>query len=86
MAVNSNIRTIILNVHLGDVPTFDLRADEDVNAYGSECRFSGTGTGRDDAAWLRELLGKLSDAYGKRPAISLCVGPGDAIMPDAKCP
>ena len=85
MPKNDRIRTIIVSVHLGAAPVFDIRADEDATATPMECRFTGQGTGPAAKDFLTEILEKIIVAYGTNPATTLCVK-GTRIKPDADCP
>jgi hypothetical protein len=86
MPRDTSIKTIILSVHLGRVPTFDVRADDNEAASIDSCHAYGTGTGPADAALLQELLKKIAAAYGVTEAMSLCLDGHGAIKPDAGCP
>jgi hypothetical protein len=85
MARNNNIQTLYVSVHLGDAPSFEVRAAEDPTATPTDCGFSGYGTGPGDRDFLVEIVQKIASAYGNSPALSLCMG-GPQIKPDSECP
>ena len=70
---NDLIRTIVVSVHLGSAPEFDIRADEDATSTPVGCAFDGHGTGPADRDFLNEVLAKIVAAYGTSPAITLCL-------------
>jgi hypothetical protein len=82
--MNNGIKTIHLSVHVGSTRSFDIRADEDEVATGGSSKYSGTGTGSPDTAFLHELLKKIADAYRDNTPLKLCVD-GVRIKPDANC-
>ncbi len=86
MAWNRNIGTVIVMVHLGNGPSFDVHADEEPTSTPSDCKYSGSGTGPGDRDFLVEILHKLELAYGRPnvPPVSLCVD-GLTIKRDAQC-
>ena len=85
MPMNPNMRTVFIEVHLGAVPSFCIKAAQDENATDSQCTSTGTGVGPNDGAFLQEVLAKLTHAYGVQPSVSLCVR-NSQINPDAQCP
>jgi hypothetical protein len=84
MPKNDKIRTIVVSVHLGAAPAFEIRADEDATATPVDCKFSGQGAGPADKDFLSQLLEKLMAAYGASPAITLCLQ-GQRIKRDTEC-
>lgn len=84
MARNNKIKTVIISVHLGGAPSFDVRADELAVATPLDCHYTAHGTGPDDADFLQELLNKLLLSYGKSTATSLCLD-GVRIQRESFC-
>ena len=85
MPRNDQIRTIVVNVHLGHAPSFDIRADDDATATPIDCKFIGHGTGPPDRDFLNQVLHKILAAYGNNQTTILCVQ-GTRIKRDADCP
>jgi hypothetical protein len=85
MPMDSSIKTVFVEVHLGSVPSYSVKAASDENATDSQCPNTGTGTGPNDGGFLREVLDKLSKAYGTKPSVNLCIR-NSKIYPDAQCP
>jgi hypothetical protein len=84
MPTNDSIRTVYVSVHLGDVPAFEIRADEDATATPAGCRFWGQGAGPGDRDLLLEVLDKIAAAYAATPTVALCVR-GSQIRRQAEC-
>jgi hypothetical protein len=84
MPVNSNIRTVVVTVHLGGLPSFDIRADESATASTMDLRLTGQGTGPADRALLVEVLDQIRQAFGSSPALTLCVN-GRTIHDASRC-
>ena len=84
MASVREMRTVIINVHLGGAPSFDIRADESATATPADCRFSAHEAGPAARAFLVEILEKVRLAYANAPVASLCAD-GARILPNSNC-
>ena len=85
MASVREMKTVIINVHLGGVPSFDIRADTSETATPADCRFSAHEAGPGSRAFLVEILEKVKLAYASEPAAPLCTD-GAKILPNSNCP
>jgi hypothetical protein len=84
MALLRDMKTVIINVHLGGAPSFDIRADESATATPAECRWSAHEAGPGARDFLVELIEKVKLAYASTPSAPLCTD-GPKIRPQAEC-
>ena len=85
MASVREMKTVIISVHLGGLPSFDIRADTSETATPADCRFSAHDAGPASRALLVEILDKVKLAYASAPSAPLCTE-GARILPNSNCP
>lgn len=81
MPQNDGIRVVHLTVRFGNVPRFELRADERVTSIAGDAKFSRSAAGDEVVELLKQVLNKIRGAYGTGTSISLNVKDGQ-IEPD----
>jgi hypothetical protein len=67
------MRTVIINVHLGGAPLFEILADDTATATPADCKWSARGAGPDAQIFLAEVLEMVARAYASSQGASLCV-------------
>lgn len=83
---NDKIRMINVQIRLGQNPTFEVRADEDVDKNPCKASFSQTGFGPANAQILQSVLSTMKTAWRDLPeTTTLCVDNNDRILEKRSC-